>query len=170
MFCTISVEAKLKEVIGAREPKGENLKEIFRKNLREVLSDMSKTYAELGSLKKGQYIVIDGEPCRIVEITKAKTGKHGSAKAHVVAIGVFSGSKKTMVAPVSQRVEVPIIEKRTGQVLADLGDVYQIMDLETYETLEIPKPEEPELRERIKPGVDVEYWLIMGRAKIVRVR
>ncbi|HDD26009.1 MAG TPA: translation initiation factor IF-5A [Acidilobales archaeon] len=126
-------------------------------------------YAELGSLKKGSYIVIGGEPCRIVEITKAKTGKHGSAKAHVVAIGVFTGTKRTLVAPVSQKVEVPIIEKRTGQVLAITGDTLQIMDLETYETFEIEMPEE-EIASKLAPGVEVEYWVIMGRKKIVRVK
>ena len=36
---------------------------------------------ELGSLKAGSYVIIDGEPCRIVEMTKSKPGKHGSAKA-----------------------------------------------------------------------------------------
>ncbi|RLG75658.1 MAG: translation initiation factor IF-5A [Thermoprotei archaeon] len=131
---------------------------------------MSITYAELGELRKGNFIVIDGEPCRIVEMSRAKVGKHGSAKAHVVAIGFFTGTKKTLVAPVSHRVEVPVIEKRTGQILADLGEVLQIMDLETYETMEIEKPEEESLREKLKPGVEVEYWVVMGRAKIMRVR
>ena len=132
---------------------------------------MSVNYATLGELKKGSYIVIDGEPCRIVEITKAKTGKHGSAKAHVVAIGVFSGTKKTLVAPVDTRVQVPIIEKRLGQVLADMGDMLQIMDMETYDTFEIEKPaDDPQLLQKLQPGVTVEYWIIMGRPKIVRVR
>jgi len=131
---------------------------------------MSVNYASLGDLKKGSYIVIDGEPCRIVEITRAKTGKHGSAKAHVVAIGVFSGQKKTLVAPVDTRVQVPVIEKRLGQVLADMGDMLQIMDLETYDTFEIEKPDDEQLLAKIEPGVTVEYWLIMGRPKIVRVR
>lgn len=131
---------------------------------------MSKTYAELGSLKVGSYIIIDGEPCRIVEMSKAKTGKHGSAKAHVVAVGLFTGSKKTLVAPVDQRVEVPIVEKRTGQVIADTGETLQVMDLETFETFEIEKPKEPELLSKIKPGVDVEYWVILGHRKIIRVR
>ena len=131
---------------------------------------MSKTFAEVGDLKVGSYVIIDGEPCRVVEITKAKTGKHGSAKAHVVAIGLFTGSKKTFVAPVDQRVEVPIIEKRSGQVIADMGDVVQVMDLETYETFEIPKPKEEDLASKIAPGVEVEYWVILGHRKIVRVR
>ncbi|RLG76982.1 MAG: translation initiation factor IF-5A [Thermoprotei archaeon] len=130
---------------------------------------MSTMYAELGSLKNGNFIVIDGEPCRIVEITKAKTGKHGSAKAHVVAIGIFTGNKKTLVAPVSQRVEVPIIDKRTAQVIAVTGDTVQLMDLETYETLESEMPEEPEIRDKLQPGAEVEYWEVMGKRKIMRV-
>jgi len=131
---------------------------------------VSVNYATLGELKKGSYIVIDGEPCRIVEISKAKTGKHGSAKAHVVAIGVFSGQKKTFVAPVDTRVQIPIIEKRLAQVLADMGDMLQLMDLETYDTFEVEKPDDPQLASKIAPGVQVEYWLIMGRPKIMRVR
>jgi translation initiation factor 5A len=132
---------------------------------------MSVNYATLGELKKGSYIVIDGEPCRIVEITKAKTGKHGSAKAHVVAIGIFSGQKKTLVAPVDTRVQVPIIEKRVGQVIADMGDTIQVMDMETYDTFEIEKPtDDPQLAAKLQPGVNVEYWIIMGRPKIMRIR
>ena len=132
---------------------------------------MSVNYATLGELKKGSYIVIDGEPCKIVEISRAKTGKHGSAKAHVVAISLFTGQKKTMIAPVDTRVQIPVIEKRVGQVLADMGDMVQIMDLETYDTFEAEKPKDDEkLAARLQPGVTVEYWLIMGKPKIMRVR
>ncbi len=132
---------------------------------------MSVNYATLGELKKGSYIVIDGEPCRIVEMSRAKPGKHGSAKAHIVAIGVFSGQKKTLVAPVDTRVQIPIIEKRLGQILADMGDLLQVMDLETYDTFEVDKPtDDPNLLQKLQPGVTVEYWLIMGRPKIIRTR
>jgi len=132
---------------------------------------VSVNYATLGELKKGSYIVIDGEPCRIVEITRAKTGKHGSAKAHVVAIGVFTGQKKTLVAPVDTRVQTPVIEKRLAQVLADMGEAVQLMDTETFETFDVEKPTDDEqLANRLKPGITVEYWLIMGRPKIIRVR
>ena len=132
---------------------------------------MSVNYATLGELKKGSYIVIDGEPCKIVEISRAKTGKHGSAKAHVVAISLFTGQKKTMIAPVDTRVQIPVIEKRVGQILADMGDMVQIMDLETYDTFEAEKPRDDEkLAAKLQPGVTVEYWLIMGKPKIMRVR
>ncbi len=132
---------------------------------------MSVNYATLGELSKGSYIVIDGEPCRIVEISRAKTGKHGSAKAHIVAISVFTGQKKTFVAPVDTRVQVPVIEKRLGQILADMGDQVQIMDLETYDTFEVEKPSDDEsLAAKLQPGITVEYWLIMGKPKIMRIR
>jgi translation initiation factor 5A len=130
---------------------------------------LSVEYAELGDLREGSYIVIDGEPCRIVEISKAKTGKHGSAKVHVVAIGIFSGSRKSLVAPADQRVEVPIINKRTGQVLAITGDKVQVMDMETYETFELDMPSDPEVASRISTGSEVEYWEVMGVRKIMRV-
>ncbi|MEL9997747.1 MAG: translation initiation factor IF-5A [Sulfolobales archaeon] len=130
---------------------------------------MSTTYAELGELREGSFVVIDGEPCRIVEVSKAKTGKHGSAKAHVVAIGLFSGSKKTLIAPVDQKVEVPIIDKRSAQVLAISGNTVQLMDLESFETFEAELPS-GELSGKLAPGVEVEYWVIMGRRKIVRIK
>ncbi len=131
---------------------------------------MSKTYATLGELKPGSFIIIDGEPCKIVEMSKAKTGKHGSAKAHVVAISIFTGNKKTLVAPVDQRVEVPIIEKRVGQIIADMGDMVQVMDLETFETFDIEKPKDEQLAAKLKPGTEVEYWIVMGKTMIVRTR
>ncbi len=131
---------------------------------------MSITYAELGDLKEGSYVIIDGEPCRVVEISRAKTGKHGSAKVHLVAIGLFTGSRKTLVGPVDQRVEVPIIEKRVGQVTAMFDNLVQIMDLETYETFEVERPSDPNIASKLAPGKEVEYWVILGRRMIVRVR
>ena len=131
---------------------------------------MSIEYAELGDLKTGSYVVIDGEPCRVVDVSKAKTGKHGSAKVHVVAIGLFTGSRKTLVGPSDQRVEIPIINKRYGQVVAVLGDRVQLMDLETFETFEVDMPKEEAISSKLAPGVEVEYWETLGRRFIYRVR
>ena len=89
----------------------------------------------VGSLKVGQYVMIDGVPCAIVDISVSKPGKHGGAKARVVGIGIFEKVKKEFVAPTSSKVEVPIIDRRRGQVLALMGDMVQIMDLETYEQM-----------------------------------
>ena len=130
---------------------------------------MSKP-ADVGSLREGRYIVVDGEPCRIVGITKSKPGKHGAAKARIVAIGIFDGAKRSFVKPVDANVEVPIIDKRSGQVFAVSSSGVQIMDLETYEYLDAPFPEEEELKAKLVSGVEIEYWRIMGRVKIVRAK
>ncbi|MCD6421637.1 MAG: translation initiation factor IF-5A [Thaumarchaeota archaeon] len=129
---------------------------------------MSKP-AELGSLKVGHNIVIDGEPCRIVELEKSKPGKHGAAKVRLVAIGIFDNVKRTMVGPADSRVEVPIIEKRSGQVVS-IGDTVSVMDNETYEIVEMPLPQDEKLRGKLEPGASVEYWRIMGRCMIVNVK
>jgi translation initiation factor 5A len=125
---------------------------------------------DLGSIKVGSFVMIDNEPCRIVEYIHSKPGKHGSAKARVVAIGVFDGVKRNFVKPVSSQVEVPMIEKRSGQVLAVMPSAVQLMDLETYEVFESPFPEDEALKNRLTNGVEVEYWRILGRTKVMRTK
>ena len=129
---------------------------------------MSKP-VELGALKVGSYVMVEDEPCRIVNYNKSKPGKHGSAKARVVAIGVFDGAKRSFVKPISSQVEVPIIEKKGGQVIALLPSAVQVMDLETYEIFETPIPEE-DLKSKLTSGVEVEFWRILDRTKIVRTK
>jgi translation initiation factor 5A len=126
--------------------------------------------AGVGSLREGRYIIVDGEPCRIVDITKSKPGKHGSAKARIVAIGILDGVKRSFVKPVDANVEVPIINKRSGQVFAVTSSGVQIMDLETYEYLDAPFPEDEDLKAKLVAGVEIEYWRILGRVKIVRTK
>jgi len=133
--------------------------------------DMSKP-ASLSDVKIGSYILIDGEPCRIIEYDKSKPGKHGSAKARVVATGIFDGSKHSLVSPVSAGIEIPMIEKRTGQVISINKEqgIIQLMDMETFETFESPPSDDKEISNKLIEGVEVEYWKVLGRTKIVRIR
>jgi len=130
---------------------------------------MSKP-ASVGSLREGRYIILDGEPCHIVGITKSKPGKHGGAKARIVAIGIFDGAKRSFVKPVDANVEVPLINKGSGQVFSVSSSGVQIMDLETYEYLDAPFPEDEDLKAKLVSGVEIEYWQILGRVKIVRTK
>jgi translation initiation factor 5A len=125
---------------------------------------------DVGALRVGSYIIIDDAPCKIVSYTKSKPGKHGAAKARIVAISVFDESKKTIVKPVSAQVDVPLIEKNTGQVIALLPSTVQLMDMETYAMLEAPYPEDEELKSKLASGVEVEYWQILGRTRITRTK
>jgi translation initiation factor 5A len=125
-----------------------------------------KELAEIRTLKENRYIIIDDEPCKIISITKSKPGKHGEAKARIEAIGIFDGSKRSIVNPVSHKVHVPIIDKRSAQVVAIMGDNVQLMDMETYETFEMPIPDE--FKDSIEPGKDIQYLVALGRRKITR--
>ncbi len=115
-------------------------------------------------------MIIDGEPCKIVEYEKSKPGKHGAAKARIVAISVTTNTKKNLIGAVDARAEVPMIEKKTGQVLAFVGNNVQVMDMESYETFETPAPEDEEIKSKLAPGVEVEYWQMLGQNKIMRTK
>lgn len=130
---------------------------------------MSKP-TDIGSVKIGHHIIIDGEPCRIVSYDHSKPGKHGSAKARIVAMGVFDEVKRSIVSPVSARIEVPIIEKRTAQIISKADNTVQLMDMETYEVFETEMPKDEEVKSKISNGAEAEYWKILGRVKIVRVK
>ena len=130
---------------------------------------MSKP-ADLGSVKTGSYIVIDGEPCRIVDYDKSKPGKHGSAKARVVGVGIFDNVKRSIVSPVSSTIEIPLIEKRSAQIISLAPTTMQIMDLENYEINDIDLPEDEEIKNKLGAGKEVEFWRVLGKQKVVRVK
>ncbi len=125
---------------------------------------------DVGGLRVGGYVIVDNEPCRVANLTKSKPGKHGAAKARIVAVGVFDGGKRTFVKPVDAQIEVPLIEKKNGQVLALLPNAVQIMDLENYEVFEAAFPDDEDLKNKLNSGVEVEYWRILGRTKIMRTK
>lgn len=126
--------------------------------------------ASVGSLKVGRHLVIDDEAYKIVSLEKSKPGKHGSAKARIVAINVFDDTKKSIVSPVDARVDIPIIEKRSAQVLSLESENVQLMDLESYEVFYTLIPPEEDLRTRVDLNAEVEYWTVLGRRKIIRVK
>lgn len=125
---------------------------------------------DVGELRVGGYMMIDGEPCRIVDIAKSKPGKHGAAKARIVAIGVFDNQKRQFVKSVDGGAEIPIIDKRAGQVFSVNPTGVQIMDLETFEYLDAQFPDEEELKAKLVAGAEIEYWKVLEKVKIVRVK
>ena len=133
----------------------------------EVMS-MSTKVVEVKTLKVGKYVVLDGEASKIVSIQTSSPGKHGAAKARVDAIGIFDNQKRNLVKPVDAKIEVPIIDKRTAQVLALMGSDVQLMDLETYETFEVPIPDD--LRDKLVEGAEVGYIVAMGNKKLMRIK
>ncbi|PKG32656.1 translation initiation factor IF-5A, partial [Methanoregula sp.] len=101
-----------------------------------------KEQTEIGKIKEGRYIVIDEEPCKVVGIATSKPGKHGAAKARIDAVGIFDGVKRSIVSPVSAKTYVPVVERKSGQVLSIAGNMAQLMDMKDFTNFEIPIPED----------------------------
>jgi translation initiation factor 5A len=123
-----------------------------------------KEQVEVRELKEGRYVIIDDEPCIIKAISHSKPGKHGSAKARVDAIGIFDGQKRSVVNPVTAKTYVPTVERRTGQVLSVSEKSVQLMDMGTYETLDVPITAED--KPKLEQGKEVPFLNVMGRTKL----
>jgi len=132
---------------------------------------MEKRMVNAGSLKVGRFIIIGEEPCKIVSFEKSKAGKHGHAKVRMVAIGFFDNNKRSVVYPADASVGTPIIDKRTGQVISKTDRSVMIMDMENYQTLEIPLADvEEAASSKLEVGGQVEYWNILGKRRITRAK
>jgi translation initiation factor 5A len=129
---------------------------------------MSTKIVGATSIKEGSFILVDGVACKVVNTDISKSGKHGHAKVRIVAIGLIDEKKREMVIPGHDNVEVPIIEKKTAQVLSVSGDKANVMDAETYETFDLAIP--PELKESVVEGCQVLYWTIMGEKVMKQIK
>ena len=122
-----------------------------------------KIQVEVKELKEGKYVIVDDEPCSIKSISKSKPGKHGSAKARIDVVGLFDNQKRSIVSPVSDKIYVPIVERKNAQVLSLSGDAAQLMDMGDFATFEMKVP--GEYKDRVLEGGEVSYLTAMGKMK-----
>jgi translation initiation factor 5A len=129
---------------------------------------MVTTRTSIKNLQPGKFVVIDEEPCKVLNVTTSVPGKHGGAKARLEVVGIFDNRRRSIVKPADTEMEIPIVEKKVGQVVAIAGDTAQIMDLETYETFDSKIPDE--LKGKLVQGGEVIYWILMGRKMLMQVK
>ncbi len=115
--------------------------------------------------KVGTNIIVDGVSCTIKKMDISKTGKHGHSKVRIEAVSIISGQKKVFVVPGHDKLEIPIVNKRKGQILS-MGDKVSLMDLENFETIEVACPEE--IKQEIAENSNVEYWDVEGENIVKR--
>jgi len=127
-----------------------------------------KKLVEVSSLKVGSYVVIDDVCCVVKKIDISKPGKHGHAKSRIEAIGLIKGEKKIIVKPGHDHIGVPMIEKKSAQVLSIQGDTASVMDSENYETFDLIVPEE--LKGQVKEGSQVVYWVMLDDKVMKQVK
>lgn len=125
-------------------------------------------YKSVGSLQKGNYVVIDGVASIVSDVAISRPGKHGHAKVNMSAVGMFDGKKRNVVMPGHDNIEVPVIEKKNAQVLNINGDSCNVMDSETYETFDLKIPDE--LKAELTEGVSVVYWEVLNDRVLKQIK
>ncbi|GKZ00017.1 hypothetical protein MPSEU_000955100 [Mayamaea pseudoterrestris] len=83
---------------------------------------------EAGQIKKGGYMMIKGNPCKVLQISVSKTGKHGHAKCNFVATDIFTGKKYEDMIPSTHGTTVPLVKKTEWELIDIEGDELTLMD------------------------------------------
>ena len=120
-------------------------------------------------VRPGTVIMVDNQPFAAKSNDVSKTGKHGASKCRIEAVNIFTGKKKVIAVPGHERFDVPLVEKKKAQVLSVNSDAgtASVMDLESYETLDLPYHED--IKEKITPEKQVDYWDVEGKRVIMKV-
>merc|ERR1739845_226903 len=140
----------------------------------------AKTFpASAGSMRKGSHMLIKGFPCKVVEVTTSKTGKHGHAKASITGVDIFTGKKYEDSVPTSHNIDCPNVTK-TEYTLISIDDGYvTLMDDEgeMREDLQLPTLEDlADVCEKMTKALDADKEMLctvlgaMGQEMIISCR
>lgn len=73
--------------------------------------------AQASSVRKGGYILIKDRPCKVIEMSTSKTGKHGHAKINFVTTDIFTDKKIEDICQSTHNVNVPEVTRKEYQLL-----------------------------------------------------
>ena len=102
---------------------------------------------QAGSIKKGGHILLKGFPCKVIDYSTAKPGKHGSAKVHFVGLDIFTNKKYEDAFPTSHTVWTPIVTKVE----------YEVADIQNDDFVSLILPDNS-LKEDLKLPADAELY------------
>jgi translation initiation factor 5A len=131
---------------------------------------------QCSSLRKNGFVVVKGFPCKVVDMSTSKTGKHGHAKVHLVAIDIFTGKKYEEICPSTHNMDVPNVKRSDYTVLDISEDGYLSLltaDGGTKDDLKFPEDENGQLiRKLFDEGKDVVVSVVsaMGTEGVVAVK
>ncbi|KAK5074806.1 translation initiation factor eIF5A [Lithohypha guttulata] len=127
----------------------------------------SETYPmQCSALRKNGFVVINNRPCKIVDMSTSKTGKHGHAKVHIVALDIFTGKKLEDLSPSTHNMNVPNVSRREYTLLDIKEDGFlELMD-DSGDTREDVKAEGDVLTkcEKMKADPDADVTVIVLKA------
>ena len=119
---------------------------------------------EIRTLKVGRFCVVDDEAYKILSISKSKPGKHGSAKARLELVSLFSSKKISHVGTVTDNINVPMIEKGKAMVPHIEGEEVHAMNMKDHSMMILPI--DPDIE--VTSGQEILWMEALGRYKIER--
>jgi translation initiation factor 5A len=119
---------------------------------------------EIRTLKVGRYCCVDDKAYKINSISKSKPGKHGSAKARMELVDIFTGQKISHVGSVTDSINVPLIEKGTAMVTHIDGAEVHAMNMRDHSMMILPLEDGLE----IEGGIEIMWMEALGLFKIIR--
>lgn len=115
---------------------------------------------QCSALRKNGFVVIKGRPCKIIDMSTSKTGKHGHAKVHLVATDIFTQKKLEDLSPSTHNMEVPVVKRNEFQLL-DIDDGYLSLMNNDGDMKEDVKAPEGELGDKLQADFDEGKELIV---------
>ncbi|KAK6343422.1 Eukaryotic translation initiation factor 5A [Orbilia blumenaviensis] len=139
-------------------------------------SGASLTYPmQCSALRKNGHVVIKGRPCKIVDMSTSKTGKHGHAKVHLVAIDIFTGKKLEDLSPSTHNMDVPNVVRNEYQLI-DIDDGFlnlMTSDGATKDDVKLPESDlGKEIQSQFDDGKDLIITVVssMGEEQALAVK
>ncbi|XP_016337508.1 eukaryotic translation initiation factor 5A-1-like [Sinocyclocheilus anshuiensis] len=117
---------------------------------------------QCSALRKNGFVVLKGRPCKIVEMSTSKTGKHGHAKVHLVGIDIFSNKKYEDICPSTHNMDVPNT-KRNDYQLVDISEGFLSLMMDNGDVREDLRVPEGDL------GKEIESKFAAGEEMLVTV-
>ncbi|XP_003746752.1 eukaryotic translation initiation factor 5A-1 [Galendromus occidentalis] len=140
-------------------------------DFNSAVSGASETYPmQCSALRKNGFVMLKSRPCKIVEMTTSKTGKHGHAKVHLVGIDIFNSKKYEDLCPSTHNIDVPNVNRNDFQLIdiSDDGFVSLMDDKgEIRDDLRIPADEElaKKMREEFEKGEGTVIITVLSAVK-----
>ena len=119
---------------------------------------------EIRTLKVGRFCVVDEEAYKILSISKSKPGKHGSAKARLELVSLFSSKKISHEGTDTDSIHVPMIEKGKAMVTHIDGEEVHAMNMKDHSMMILPV--DPDIQ--VDSGQEILWMEALGRYKIER--
>jgi len=112
-------------------------------------------FVAANDIKPGHYILLKGKPCKVLEASWSKPGKHGSAKIHFLGMNLLTGKKVEQIAGSTDMMDVPVIKRSDLQIIALDGNELRVLSKDGSEVINLKMPDDAERdRKRIEQALE----------------